>query len=432
MFVRDCEQCVGCPLRGDGSQQYQPDNIKPGAPVFLLGEQAGADPLASVEKQYLGLAGLRGDQVSTGHAVRCMVDLPAPVTAQQFDKGKRGDLERGIEYCNRVHSVRPSAARLVVTQGDYGLFGATGQRSSHEWRGWLLPYAPPSDRWLSEVWTPGPGDLGVLATVSLADLRAMPTLTFGMRADWVKVGRILRGEWPQPLPEFLDYAPVNWPRVSSFDTEFQPDGTLDRYSLYDGTTLRVVEARNVRAHELPETATVVMHNEDADVAYLRGFLRGGRVKTEDTMLMSAALYSDLPHSLAYWGSVVARTNRWKHLFHRNPRPYSAGDALGTWDMYLYFIGEFKADPLSYQVYREELYPLLPIIMEARTVGLELDQGRVQAAMGHYSRLKAEVVNQAQSYVGWPINLGSSEQVGTWLYSVEQIGAKKRGKRAVHR
>jgi DNA polymerase I-like protein with 3'-5' exonuclease and polymerase domains len=261
----------------------------------------------------------------------------------------------------------------------------------------------------------------------------MPPLTYCTRVDWKKVGRVLRGEWPKPWPGFVDRPPAVWPRVSAFDTEFDPDtGVLERYSLFTGQGQPwVIEARDVRVIDIPDTVTVVMHNEDADVEHLQGFLRGGQIKTEDTMLMHAALWSDLPHTLAYLGSLYARINRWKHLFRRNPRVYSGGDALGTWDVYLALVAELKADPASARVYREELYPLNPIISEASNVGLRVHQWRVEAALTYHQRLKDELCAEVEAWAGYPLLLSSPDQVARHLYEVEKVGVKVAKRRRAH-
>lgn len=441
MRVADNQACIGCPLRGDGSQQFVGDTIKPGAPVYLQADQAGDTDPVQRNKRYIELAGLTPEQVSAGHAIRCTADLPKPVLPAQFAAGKRGVLENAVRFCDRVHSRwsghQPGSVvehnqvgprpRLVVTQGDLALYAASGQRSAHEWRGWVTPYRPVSDSWLSEVWTPGPTDLCVLATVSMPDLRAMPTLQYGMRADWAKAGRILRGEWPQPWPGYEDRPPKAWPRLSAFDTEF-PDGVFTRYSLYDGGRMPwVIEAERVQQVEIPQGVTVVMHNIEADLQYLTGILRGGSIKTEDTMLMHAALWSDLQHTLEWLGSIHARINRWKHLFHRNPKVYSGGDAIGTWDVYVALVNEFRQDPGSARVYREELFPLTPIIMEAETVGLRLNQDRVNLALETHEALRQEVCNEAMAYAGYPLLLSSADQVQRHLYELENVGVKQRRK-----
>ena len=433
MRVAEMPSCAGCPLRGDGSQQYTPDQHKHGAQVevrFQTPDESRSG-LPRLERDYYKLAGLTPERVSVSHAVRCSVTLPAPVSPVQWEAGKRGPLELGIRYCDRAYTVRVIEVRsaiLVVSMGDLALLSATGQRSSHEWRGWLLPYQSKSDSWLNTVWTPGLGETATLAMVPLGDLYGLPTLGYAMRADWKKVGKVLRGEWPRPFPGYGTKPPGQWPRLSAFDTEFDPQGRLERYSLYNGRILWVVEAQSVRSLQLPGDVTVVMHNVEADIGHLESFLSGGSIKTEDTMLMHSVLWSDLPHSLEYLGSLFASINRWKHLFRRNPLVYSGGDALGTWDVYLALVREMQEDPQSAWVYRNAVFPLTPIIMEAETVGLRTDQSRVGTALEYHTALQAETEAEAQTYVGYPINLGSSEQVSRWLFEVEGVGVKKRNRR----
>ena len=437
MRVAENPSCVGCPLYGDGSQPYTPDQHKQGATVEVRFETTDSSRagLPKLERDYYKLAGLASAQVSVSHAVRCGVTLPAPVSPAQWEAGKRGDLERGVRFCDRAHGgVRSrgsvGSVGLVVALGDLALQSATGQRSAHEWRGCLLPYQSKSDSWLNDIWTPGQGETSTLAMVPLEDLHGLPTLGYAMQSDWKKVGKVLRGEWPVKWPGFITEPPKQWPRVSAFDTEFDPrTGVLERYSLYAGQGQPwVIEASNVQRLELPGEVTVVMHNVEADIAHLQGFLQGGSIKTEDTMLMHSVLWSDLPHSLEYLGSVFARINRWKHLFHRNSKVYSGGDALGTWDVYVGLVREMQADPQSAWVYRNAVFPLTSTIMEAEIAGLRVDQDRVQTALAYHTALQDEAEQEAQAYSGYPMNLGSPDQIGRWLYEVERVGAKKRSRR----
>ncbi len=429
MQVADVSSCAGCPLYGDGTQQFVFDTDQPRARLHVkVDHPTERDPLVGLEKS-LALAGITISEVSASRAVRCTVNLPAPVTTVQFNNGKRGPLENGVRFCNQAHGTERAPAPLVVTQGDLALYALTGQRSSHEWRGWGLPYLPMGSDWLDRVWTPGQKESMVLAMVSSADMQAMPILQYVARQDWKKAGRALRREWPKEWPGYSDKPPKAWPRLSAFDTEFDPaTGILERYSLYTGKGQPwVVEAHNVQELGLIDAVTVVMHNIEADIVHLQRFLRGGAIKTEDTMLMHAVLWSDLSHSLEFLGSVFATINRWKHLFHRNPKVYSGGDAVGTWDVYLALVREMQADLQSAWIYRNSVFPLTPVIMEAESVGLRLDQGHVQSALVHHKALQREVELEAQAYCGFPINLGSSEQVARWLYQVEKVGRKIHGR-----
>ncbi len=188
----------------------------------------------------------------------------------------------------------------------------------------------------------------------------------------------------------------------------------------------MVEAANVRELTLPDEAVVVMHNLEADIAHLQRFLKGARIRAEDTMLMHSVLWSDLPHTLEFLGSIFARINRWKHLFRSNPRAYSGGDAIGTWDAYMGLVQQMQEDTQSAWLYRHAVFPLSPIIMEAESVGLLLHQSRIQTALDWHLTLQAETELEAQAYVGYPLNLASTaDQVPRWLYEVEHIGERKR-------
>ena len=143
--------------------------------------------------------------------------------------------------------------------------------------------------------------------------------------------------------------------------------------------------------------------------------------------MHSVLYSDLPHSLEFLGSLYGRTNRWKHLFERSPLVYSGADALGTWDVYVGLVNEFKQDPQSAWVYRNCVFPLTPIIMEAESTGLQVHQERLDQALDHHLAQQAVLRAKAQVHTGFPLNLGSSQQVGRWIYQVEKLGEKKQRK-----
>ena len=148
--------------------------------------------------------------------------------------------------------------------------------------------------------------------------------------------------------------------------------------------------------------------------------------------MHAVLWSDLPHDLAYLGSLFARTNSWKHLGYES-LAYSAGDALGTWDVAMALSREMQEDPQSYWIYRNSVFPLAASIMEAERVGLALDEERVQQAIGHFESEAQAVTHEAQAYAGYPLLLSSPDQVGRWLYEVEKVGQKPtKGKKHARR
>ena len=440
-LVRDMPGCRGCPLFGDGSQGFVPDELIENAPVLVMGQNPGEEEEAfgkpfvgktgqAMERTYFKLAGLERGKVSIGNALRCRWqdsnELPPLVQPKSAAAGKRGQAEEALLHCQNAHGHIPSGTKLIVSQGEYALWSVSRQRSVTTWRGWLVPQSGEGDGWKSTIWTPGLANVPVLVTVHLAAIFQQPSLSHPTRMDWRKVPRILKGEWPQRFPGFHTDPPKVWPVVSAFDTEFTPEtGELTRYSLYDGGDRPwVVEAQdvgNVPLGAYPAPPKVYMHNMEADILNLERML-GPRIRSftiEDTMLMHAVLWSDLPHDLEYLGSLFARTNRWKHLGYESV-DYSACDALGTWDVAMALTRDMKEDPQSYWIYRNSVFPLAETIMEAEKVGLALDAGRVNQAIEHFERIVSEVTLDGQAYAGYPINMGSPEQVGRWLYEVEGI------------
>jgi uracil-DNA glycosylase len=117
--------------------------------------------------EYFPLAGLeRGQNVSICNTIKCRWrgtnELP-PL-------GRKEKLaEQAVKHCMQAHWRRPEGTKLLVAQGEYALYGLTGQRSISKWRGWLLP-SDGSTEYLTQVWKPRPTDIPVLATMHLAAL----------------------------------------------------------------------------------------------------------------------------------------------------------------------------------------------------------------------------------------------------------------------
>jgi len=197
----------------------------------------------------------------------------------------------------------------------------------------------------------------------------------------------------------------------------------------------VVEAGLTDEIKSPRSPRVYFWNVEADIDHLTNML-GPEVciEIEDAMFIHAILWPDLGHKLDEAGSVYARTNRWKHLVHSNPVVYAGGDALGTLDVALPLKRELERDPRLKWIYEHLTLPLVPIINRGRKVGSRLHQGRVVQALEELDVIQAELTEQAQAYTGYPINLGSSDQVAQWLYDVEQVhlnpltGRKRRVRR----
>lgn len=457
--------CDGCPFKSRG-KYWVPDEYVEGAEVLVLSQNPGADEEAGrrlvgyegkhrqyepcqpapftgttgydLQRRYLPLAGLeRGHNVSLANPIRCRVDnsneLP-PVS----DKTVRA----AIEHC-QFHHYRPSAStRLVVAEGAYALYAATGEdgtespgysisRGIEGWRGWLLPWNPPPRTKIvfNDVWSPSViTTTFVLPTFHLAYLYRAPWYTPVSQRDWSKVQAILKGTWPEPFPEIRPTPPTSWPRKFAFDTEYTPDDYLVRYSMAfrgmrDEPFLYVVErADHVVPVSIPPAITVAFHNVEADVDHLNWLLSHHMVQLnmEDTMYLHACLWADLDHTLDFVGSLYARTNRWKHLLRTNPRAYAGGDALGTLDSFVPLFHELERDVQVRKVYYEYQLPLASVIHRARGFGLRIVPERVEQALGSMSRTQDDASLAAQAHCGWPINVGSAAQVSHELFNVEQV------------
>ncbi len=424
MLPRACE---GCPLAPQAGR-FLPSSIREGAPVLVVTDTPPED---GSEQKFEKLTGMPEGSVNVTSAIKCTAELPELPKGKAQQQDKAGAAEEALLHCRKAHFRVPDGTQLVVARGEYALWSVAGLRSSGSWRGWIVPRHGEGNGWRAEVWTPSFEAAPVLVTAPTADPLAQ-------RLDWKKVGRVLKREWPVPFPGYTTESPSSWPTVSAFDTEFVPEtGELTRYSLFAGLGQpTVVEAADVSLVEVKSGVipTVFMHNVEADILHLERML-GPRVhqfKIEDTMLMHAELWCDLPHDLEYLASLYGRLNRSKHLGYESV-DYSAADAIITWDVAAALMKEMKADPVSYRDYRESLFPLTPIIMEAEREGLRLRQDRVQEALAFHGARQQEVQNESEAFAGWPINLGSAEQVQRWLYQVEGIGMKpKRGKKRVDR
>lgn len=461
------DACRGCPFYTKG-KYYVPDEYVEGAEVLVLSQNPGADeeqgrkltgydgkhriyepcepaPLTGVTgydlgRKYLPLAGLeRGRNVSLANPIRCRVnnsnDLP-PVT----DK----TLRAAVEHCQQAYYRPPESTRLVVAEGAYALYAATGEdgtdspgysisRGIEGWRGWVLPWNPPprSKMIFNDVWTPSStsgSTVCVLPTFHLAYLYRAPWYTPVSQRDWSKVQAILQGKWPEPFPQMNPVPPGNWPSRFAFDSEYTPDDFLVRYSMATRTRsgepfLWVVERdAHVVPVSIPDHPTVVFHNVEADLDHLNRLLGHHRVtpRIEDTMYQHAVTWADLDHTLDFLGSIYARTNRWKHLLRANPRVYAGGDALGTWDSFVSLAQEIERDPQVRKVYYGYQLPLAGIIHRARSFGLRVIPERVEQALGSMGRTQEDAELFAQSWAGWPLNLSSPQQVARELFEVEKV------------
>lgn len=149
------EACRGCPMYQEGVG-FVPDEIVPGATVFVLGQNPGEDeeeegrPFVGKTGQamistYFPAAGLlRGENVSIGNVLRCRLWEWSPkfkkkMGTNNLPKGKV--LEKSIRHCSEAYLKIPESTKLVVAQGGLAVKALRPDKKFNitDWRGFLLP-----------------------------------------------------------------------------------------------------------------------------------------------------------------------------------------------------------------------------------------------------------------------------------------------------
>jgi uracil-DNA glycosylase family 4 len=392
----------------------------PGAEEELAGEPFVGAAGQALERQYMSQAGLTREDVSLGNALRCRWQR-----SNELPEVRSTLLKQAVAHCRRHWRV-PEGTKYLVSMGDYALLSTAGEPSSSEWRGWLLPQRGTHARHRTSVWVPAPGEIPVFATAHPARIMREPSLRIPLLHDWRRVARLLRGRWPHPLPEIHTgplASPITEPAVA-FDTEFE-GSTLTRYSLAWPGHIQVTEAGEGGV-QADGTTRFIMQNAVADYQSLKELTGLTTPRYEDIMYAHAVLWAGFPHDLDYMSSLYASTNRWKHLAKAAPIVYSGADAWGTWEVWQALQQELGRDPLSAQVYRTQLHPLVPIIDRATRHGLRVNQARATQVASELSTQAKRAAVRAQAALGWTINLGSTKHLATQLYAIE--GLTKRVKR----
>lgn len=456
-----------------------PDEVKPGAVVYLLAQNPGAAeegcsrPLVGPtglkwENTYLRAAGLTRAQVNVGNVIRCRWkgedELP-PISSVL--------VKQAITHCQAAHFRPPPETRLLIAMGDYACLALTGStvsdgdKAGNGWRGYVKPYLPyqydpsspvrkSSQRGSSArteppgeaaYWLPGPTEpLPVLVTWHIARTFHQPWWILPTRTDWGKVPRILSGRWPIAPPAIARQPPQPWPSMFSFDTEFLykwaygtwPRGSrppLIRYSMSWGLgddETAVVEADQHRYPDIQGRPRVITQYSPADVWHLDALgaeqwpdLHEGetvweRFLIEDAVWKHSTLWSDHQHDLNYLSSLYSPFNRHKHLAGSAPRLYAGLDSLSLLYIDRALEAELDGDPASRRVWEEIDRPALGEFVRSQYKGIATNPDRVQEAI---AQLQAEVDaagQQARAIAGWPIQLSSNPQVAKRLYSAENI------------
>ena len=472
--------CSGCPLWGDG-RGWVPDRLVEGSAVALVCQNPGqmeeqgqrvtgyiqgkpaTEPCApqpltgptgwAVETTWLPKAGLRRDDVSYLNILKC----------RWINHGKRTNhlpkdksYYQAVRHCMAAHFRVPDSVTTLVACGDHA-FKALGGAALRQpdgkpatissYRGYMLP-----EKYEGRT---------VYAVIHPADHFRERSGLLPARLDWLRLGKLLRGEWPETIPPssvLMDVAQVHqlfdildtllWVVV---DTEYAPDSKFLKLigigGWQDGTQQggsggSCVGGQLEWAHSDAQTGTrqafiqryaqlirrtpVWFWNAKADLPVLQQNIHvGGErftnyVHYDDAMLLHHVLWSDQAHDLEFVASLLGRYTKLKHLSRTEPILYNWGDVIETIQIVRALKAQVRLDPRLDAVY-ERKRRLLPIIIERETLGLRVNQERVAAAIPQYEAKLSEVAELAAAYCGYPINLlspGKAGQLARYLNEVE--------------
>lgn len=274
----------------------------------------------------------------------------------------------------------------------------------------------------------------MMSTPHLAELFHNPQNTELCKIDWVRAGRFLRGEYPQPFPDIIEWTPertgqiAQWMRGDQLciDTEYHVEsshlwlmgfGTKGSPIVQWWPDRDTSERRSVVKQvmkDLLQVKPALFQNCFADLPVLEGNLgiryEDYRAGINDTMFLDCLLWCEMSHRLEDLARRMGKHEKLKHLPMSDPR-YNAGDVAETLNCWDDEKRQADRDPFVWEIYHNELLPLVPIILEAQELGLAVDRPAVQAVEAQFMEWQAYARNVASAYCGFPLNLGSGGEDG---------------------
>jgi DNA polymerase I-like protein with 3'-5' exonuclease and polymerase domains len=194
-----------------------------------------------------------------------------------------------------------------------------------------------------------------------------------------------------------------------------------------------VQIRAWIAH-LVRTVPIVYHNAAADIKKLRqhGFdvTVECHASLDDTMLAHAVLHSEEPHDLEYLALAHGQLPPYKNAASFAPAEYNAADVVSTiqvWNRYI--LPAFARDPQAEFVYRTMSLPFLALQIEGEEAGIRTNQAQVERLHTKYTAKREAAIRLAWAGAGWPINLGSPDQLKTQLYNVQDLPIQRKKDRS---
>lgn len=438
--------CIGCPLYGDG-HGFVPDELVPGNSVLIVGQNPGAteertgrpfcgDTGKALDDVFLPAAGLERGQVSVANVLKCRATDGQGRKTNNLPTNKAA-LDQAMTHCMTAHFHVPPETTLIVAQGGLAFKALGGTGTISTWRGFVLPQAYEGRP--------------VYTVLHIADLFRDARMAYvAQYVDWPRLGKVLDGTWPSPIPERLL---VDEDSIGEVETWFQ-SAAAGKYVVIDTEYARdthfltilgiawygkdwvphglqvnwrtappwMKAAITTQLRQLVRAVPTVFHNFAADMPVLRQNLSiaySDYRAIEDTMLAHSVLWSELPHDLEFLQSVYGQYPKLKHLADTQPLDYNWGDVLATGDTLKNMLTGFLHDHGAERVYREQSLKLIPTILAAHDRGIRVNKARVAEVRIQLLAKKEAATAIAQSALGWPINLGSPEQLKTYLYEDAQ-------------
>lgn len=457
--------CAGCPLAKIG-HGFVPDEVRPSKVAImamnpskddaqgrhLVGYAGKGNPLYEtthprpflghagwlLENTYLPLAGLKREDVSLHHVLKC--HLP--------HRPNWDTLLAAQHHCVKHHLNTSDEVQVLITVGEDAWKLYHPELPLHEWRGFLAPsplksgakiYATthPHDHW----WKKGEGSV---------DCRD-PHTRFITRLDWKKVPKILAGEWPLPIPEQCIASPSTrgqfirlleeatcQPEIM-VDTEFiVSNGLLTHVgatwsSVQTGkSVVKGFQLEWVRGSATPVERSTFMRywnilcqkvpmgfwNAKADLPILEQNLHRIPDRFEDPMQAHSCLWPDMPHDYEFVASIYGKYPKLKHLSKENILLYHWGDMIDLVWIWEELKHEFSFEKGCEEKYRNQRLPLIPILLEREAMGIRVSQEKIQSKIPQYQTLSQAAQELAQAYCGFPLNLASPNQMVSYLSTSE--------------
>lgn len=482
MPIKKPNACKGCPFY-DKSEYITPDVMLKDSEVLILAQNPGEheeqglqlsgyqyinnrreevtgkvrpQPLIGasgnwLRREFWPLTKLEYASTSRANVIKCRPyhsnELPSVNSTKPVKDITQKMLKQAIAHCTRAYLRIPPTVKHILAMGGISLYALTKEESITDWRGWIIG-KDLQDKTVTlgidEYYTPMAGStlytqlVNVFPVLHIASLFQNPTYYHATLVDFIKFGRLVRGEWPRNLPQmYINKLPDMIPSIIGFDTEYDvtQNNKLTMFSLAstDGR-IYVVDRDANFSRRLQASTEVVTQNGLVDLPHLVKLFDVSSIKLQDCMIAHSVLWPGEPHNLDYMTSMYGRYNRHKHLRETNDKStkylYAGLDADTTLNhVWQGIMREFESDPLSYEEYKKRRQPLLSIINRFQSIGIEVDRERASLVSSLLDQEMQEIVREAREITNnEDFNIVSTQQAALGIYKGIYVNEEEREKK----